>query len=30
MIEWTHDLDSALQRARQESKFVLVDIFNPG
>jgi len=30
MIEWMHDLDAALKRAREESKFVLVDVFNPG
>ena len=30
MIEWMHDLDAALQKASAESKFVLVDIFNPG
>jgi len=30
MIEWMHDLDAAQRQARQESKFVLVDVFNPG
>jgi hypothetical protein len=30
MIEWLHDLEAARKRAREESKFVLVDIFNPG
>jgi hypothetical protein len=28
-MEWLHDLDAALQRARAENKFVLLDIFNP-
>ena len=30
MIEWLHDLDAALQQAREQSKFVFVDVFNPG
>jgi len=29
-MNWTHDLDAALQEARKNSKFVLLDIFNPG
>jgi hypothetical protein len=29
-MNWLHDLDAALQQARTESKFVLLDIFNPG
>lgn len=27
---WEHDLDAALARARDEQRFVLLDIFNPG
>lgn len=29
-MNWMHDLDAALQQAKGESKFVLLDIFNPG
>lgn len=29
-MNWQHDLNAALQQARAESKFVLLDIFNPG
>jgi hypothetical protein len=29
-MEWMHDLDAALQQARSSSKFVFLDIFNPG
>ena len=29
-IEWTHDYKAALERARDEHKFVFLDIFNPG
>jgi hypothetical protein len=29
-MNWMHDLDAALQEARKASKFVLLDIFNPG
>lgn len=28
-INWTGDLDSALQTARNEGKFVLLDFFSP-
>jgi hypothetical protein len=27
---WTHDYAAALERARDEHKFVFLDIFNPG
>jgi hypothetical protein len=29
-MNWLQDLDAALQEARSASKFVLLDIFNPG
>jgi len=29
-MKWMYDFDAALQQARSESKFVLLDIFNPG
>ena len=29
-IEWEKDLSSALARAKQENKPVLMDFFNPG
>ena len=29
-IAWTQDYAAALERARSENKFVLLDIFNPG
>ncbi len=29
-MEWIHDLDAGLQKARSASKFVWLDIFNPG
>lgn len=29
-VPWEHDLDAALQRARDEQRFVLLDVFNPG
>ncbi len=29
-MEWLHDLDAALERAKRDSKFVLLDVFNPG
>ncbi len=29
-IKWETDLDSALQRARAENKFILLSFFNPG
>jgi hypothetical protein len=29
-IKWQHSLDEARQRARQEGKLVLIDLFNPG
>jgi hypothetical protein len=29
-IEWLHDYDAALERAENEKKFVLLDVFNPG
>ncbi len=29
-MEWLHDVESALEQARTSSKFVLLDIFNPG
>lgn len=28
-VPWQHDLDRALEQARSEHKFVLLDIFNP-
>ncbi len=28
-IPWTADLDRALERARDEGKFVLLDFFSP-
>ena len=28
-MNWSHDLESALQQARAGSKFVMLDIFNP-
>ena len=27
---WQHDYEAALERAKTERKFVLVDVFNPG
>jgi len=29
-IQWEKDKDTALTRARQEKKMVLLDFFNPG
>jgi hypothetical protein len=29
-MNWSHDLDAALKQAQSETKFVLLDIFNPG
>ena len=29
-IPWQRDYEAALERARAEHKFVLLDIFNPG
>jgi hypothetical protein len=29
-IYWEHDYERALERARDERKLVLLDIFNPG
>ena len=29
-VPWEHDLDAALKRARDEQRFVLLDVFNPG
>jgi len=29
-MEWIHDLDAGLQQGRSASKFVWLDIFNPG
>jgi hypothetical protein len=29
-IAWTTDYTAALERARDERKFVFLDIFNPG
>jgi hypothetical protein len=29
-IAWQHDYEAALEQARTEHKFVLLDIFNPG
>jgi hypothetical protein len=29
-IAWQHDYDAALEQARTERKFVLLDVFNPG
>jgi hypothetical protein len=29
-VPWQRDLDKALEQARTENKFVLLDIFNPG
>jgi hypothetical protein len=29
-IPWEHDYERALERARNEQKLVLLDIFNPG
>jgi hypothetical protein len=29
-IPWQADLDAALERAKTDRKFVLLDIFNPG
>lgn len=28
-IPWEHDLNAALERARSEHRFVVVDVFNP-
>jgi hypothetical protein len=27
---WEHDYETALERAKTERKFVLLDVFNPG
>lgn len=27
---WEHDYEAALERAKTERKFVLLDVFNPG
>jgi hypothetical protein len=29
-LKWETDYDAALQRAREEGKFVFLDFFNPG
>lgn len=29
-VRWETDYEVALERARQEGKFVLLDFFNPG
>jgi hypothetical protein len=29
-ISWTHDYAAALEQAREEQKFVFLDVFNPG
>jgi hypothetical protein len=29
-VPWQHDYERALEQARTERKFVLLDIFNPG
>jgi hypothetical protein len=29
-LKWETDYDVALQRAREEGKFVFLDFFNPG
>lgn len=29
-VPWEHDYAAALERARTERKFVLLDVFNPG
>lgn len=28
-VQWLHDLDQALERAKQQKKFVLLDFFSP-
>lgn len=28
-IQWQHDLDQALERAKQQNRFVLLDFFSP-
>jgi len=30
IVPWQHDYDAAIERARAEHKFVLLDVFNPG
>lgn len=30
MIPWENDYSAALARAKEEHKFVFVDVFNPG
>lgn len=30
MIVWETDMDSALKRAKEENKPILLDFFNPG
>jgi hypothetical protein len=29
-VPWQHDYQAALERAKAERKFVVLDIFNPG
>jgi hypothetical protein len=29
-VPWQHDYQTALERAKAERKFVVLDIFNPG
>lgn len=28
-VQWLHDLEQALERAKQQNKFVLLDFFSP-
>jgi hypothetical protein len=29
-VPWQHDFDAALEQARSQRKFVVLDVFNPG
>ena len=29
-MNWEHDYEAALERAKAERKFVFLDVFNPG